>query len=339
MNSTIIDCFNKLIIKSESQNENKFKIISYKKIISIISKLDFEITSITQLKDIKNIGPSSLKRIQEIIDTKTLTEIENVCMKSMDKETIIKDLMKITGIGKVKATKLYSNNISLELLLESYKTQNIDILNNLTHHQIIGVKYYYDLEKRIPYNEITQINNYLNSIISTIDKNLNITICGSYRRKKETSGDIDILITHNKIKTDKNLNKTDYLKQLINILTHNKFLVDNLTYNGNTKYMGLCKYLDNPPRRIDIRFIPLSSYPTSLLYFTGSGEFNKNMRTYAIKHKYKLNEYELSKIVIDNETEIKTKIKNINSEEDIFKELNLKYVGPQNRSDLYNFDL
>ena len=123
MNSTIIDCFNKLIIKSESQNENKFKIISYKKIISIISKLDFEIISITQLKDIKNIGPSSLKRIKEIIDTKTLKEIENVCMKSMDKETIIKDLMKITGIGKVKATKLYSDNISLELLLESYKTQ------------------------------------------------------------------------------------------------------------------------------------------------------------------------------------------------------------------------
>ena len=55
--------------------------------------------------------------------------------------------------------------------------------------------------------------------------------------------------------------------------------------------MGLCKFEDNPSRRIDIRLIPLDSYGAALLYFTGSGDFNKNMRTYALKKGYTINEY------------------------------------------------
>ena len=92
--------------------------------------------------------------------------------------------------------------------------------------------------------------------------------------------------------------------------------------------MGLCKYKSNPVRRIDIRFIPLDCYASSLLYFTGSGEFNKNMRTYAIKNGYTLNEYGLYKQIKINNKKVKIKT---NSEEDIFKSLNLNYVEPQFR--------
>ena len=88
-------------------------------------------------------------------------------------------------------------------------------------------------------------------------------ICGSYRREKETSGDIDILITHDDIKTDKDIDnckdQINFLEEIINSLEKSKFLVDHLTNNGTTKYMGLCKYKSNPIRRIDIRFIPLNS--------------------------------------------------------------------------------
>jgi len=88
--------------------------------------------------------------------------------------------------------------------------------------------------------------------------------------------------------------------------------------------MGFCKYLDNPYRRIDIRFIPWKSYYTALLYFTGSAEHNKKLRTIALKKKYKLSEYNL--IDLTTNTELK-----ITSEKKIFELLDLDYVLPKFR--------
>ena len=68
----------------------------------------------------------------------------------------------------------------------------------------------------------------------------------------------------------------------IDSLKESEYLVEDLA-RGPKKYMGMCKYQDNPVRRIDIRFIPFTSVGAAKLYFTGSGEFNKNMRTFAIK--------------------------------------------------------
>ena len=65
-----------------------------------------------------------------------------------------------------------------------------------------------------------------------------------------------------------------------------------------------------------------------MLYFTGSGEFNKNMRLFAKKKGYKLNEYGLYKIGKDKELKMKT-----HTEKDIFTLLGLDYIEPQNRTE------
>ena len=80
-------------------------------------------------------------------------------------------------------------------------------------------------------------------------------ICGSYRRKKDKSGDIDILLLHNELKTKKDIeeSKIDYLKLIIEQLKNKKILVDSLTEQGKTKYMGICKLVSRSKgRRIDI---------------------------------------------------------------------------------------
>ena len=90
-----------------------------------------------------------------------------------------------------------------------------------------------------------------------------------------------------------------------------------------TKYMGFSKYKDNYVRRIDIRFVTNDSFPSALLYFTGSGEFNVKMRNIAKEKGYKLSEYGLF-----DKDENKVKLK---SEEAIFKFLGMEYVEPENR--------
>lgn len=339
MNQQIIKCFQLLIndvskeidelkTKGENTKSLSFKLNNFKKVSKIIEKYNEVITNGEQLKDIKGVGTGTIKRINEILNTGTLKEIKSLQVDNDIK--IINDLQKITGIGPVKAKSLYKDGVTLPIILDTYKN-NIDdqLFNKFTHHQILGIKYFDDVQSRIPYQEIEQIETYIKNKCQQIDPKLNITICGSYRRKKTTSGDIDILITHENIINKDEIDNYNYLIDLIEILKNEKFLVDDLTVKGTTKYMGFCKLGNNYSRRIDIRMVAIESYPASLLYFTGSGEFNKNMRTYALKNKYTINEYGIYKL---NKDKSKGQKMEITSEEDIFKILKINYIEPDKRT-------
>ena len=159
---------------------------------------------------------------------------------------------------------------------------------------------------KIPQHIITNINTYLNTF------NFEFTICGSFRRNKPFSGDIDILIKNN-----------NTLQEIVNILSKSNFLVAHLTSNSNTKYMGICKTPKSHYMRIDIRLIAQESFPFALLYFTGSKNTNTFMRNKAIKLGLKLNEYGLFD---KNNTIIE-----LNTEKEIFKYLDITYLEPQDR--------
>lgn len=344
MNKQIIEIFEKLIVKTNNENKkNKnsstpFKIRTYRKTISILKKLDFEINKQNKddLKSIKGIGKSTIDKIDEILETGTLNEIASLTTKEMSNSNEINDLQRITGIGPKKAETLYKQDITLKKLKQinfnKLSKSDEDLLSLLTHHQIIGLKYLEDLETRIPRKEIKLIEKYINLLLKKIDPKLNMIVCGSYRRERETSGDMDILITHSDIKTDKDIeyckDQINFLEEIISSLEKSKFLVDHLTNNGSTKYMGLCKYKNNPVRRIDIRFIPLNSLGSAMLYFTGSGDFNKNMRSDALKKGYTINEYGIFKLKSDGTKGLKIKTR---TEKDIFDILKLPYVEPKNR--------
>ena len=172
-------------------------------------------------------------------------------------------------------------------------------LHKLNHHQLIGIKYFYDILQRIPRKEIEFTDKFLKRVIAKINNELVLTVCGSFRRGKTTSGDIDTLITHPNIKTEKDFNtsKLNILGTFVKQLEILGYLTDHLTDFGGTKYMGIGLYSKKfkIARRIDVRFVPFNSYGAAVLYFTGSKEFNTNMRKHAIKKGYTLNEYGLYK--------------------------------------------
>ena len=182
MNKTIIDNFNNLIndLYLTKPPNFSFKINSFKKAINIISSLDYKIT-IDNIDNITNFSDKIKNRIKEILTSGKLSEV------SQDKSNSnIMDLTKITGIGPAKAKELIKNNVTLEDLLDPDKYKEHSKL--LTHHQKIGVLYYHDLQKKIPQEIIKKIQTYLNTF------DFEFTICGSFRRNKPYSGDIDILV-------------------------------------------------------------------------------------------------------------------------------------------------
>lgn len=190
-----------------------------------------------------------------------------------------------------------------------------------------------------------EIEKFLIQQIENIDKKYTVTICGSYRRGLESSGDVDVLLTHpsyvslgyakeSNLKLTKNLiidtkkSPIDLLKKIVDQLIELNFVTDTLAL-GDTKFMGVCKVSnDNLHRRIDIRLLPFDEFYCGVLYMTGSNVFNQNMRKVAKEKGFILNEYSLRKL---NSQGVPGKALKIESEEDIFKHLDMKYQKPEER--------
>jgi DNA polymerase beta len=324
MNTKIIENFESLVIQTKQKEGNSFRVRSHYKVIKILNEIDFEIKDARQLSDINGIGKSTIARVDEILKTGKLSEIE---INSNNANTL-KDLERITGIGPVKSKKLFDKGMTLESILKDFKNETLN--DDFTHHQLLGIKHFDDLEKRIPYKEISMIEKFLKKELGKINKNIDLEICGSYRRKAVTSGDIDVLFFS---KTTDDYDS--FLSEFLNHLNTIGFLVDNLTsLDSETKYMGMCKYKNNPVRRIDIRYIPRTSVGAAKLYFTGSGDFNKKMRTYALKNGYTINEYGIYKLKADKTKGLKIKTR---TEKEIFDVLKIEYVEPENRLPSYKF--
>ena len=160
------------------------------------------------------------------------------------------------------------------------------------------------------------MRDHLKMVLDKIDKEAELTIAGSYRRKKSTSGDIDILLTGPSKKVFENF---------IDTLELSGYLVGTFA-KGTKKYMGMGKIEKGTARRIDIMYTKPDEYPFAVLYFTGSSEFNQRMRAEVLARGLSLNEYSLKDV------KTKKKVEHIfKNEKDIFEYLGYKYLKPEDR--------
>ncbi len=331
LNENIIKWFKLLIKQLEFYVDVKkgkdklifsFKLSSIKKSLEVIESLDFEVVSGEQIKNYKNIGKGTIDRVDEILKTGILAEINDADISGKHLE-YVDNLMKVFGIGRVVAYELYTKYgiKSIDDLKNAVKQKKIELPDNI----IKGIKYVDHINIVIPRKEMDEIYLFLIKQSLLTDKQMHIRMCGSYRREKPFSGDIDIIIAHPDIVTKSQAKKSNLMLKFINQLKKMNFIIDSFTSNKvSTKYMGICKFNNNPMRRIDIRFIAQESYYTALLYFTGSGSWNKKMRKVAKSMGYLLNEYWL---LDENNNPFSVK-----SESDVFNYLNMEYLDPINRN-------
>jgi DNA polymerase beta len=346
MNKLIIEQFNLLVKQIQSEfynaqvendvkemNMHSFRLKTVKRIVNILKNFDEEITNVNQLKGIPGVGAGTIKRVKEILDTGHLSELEGKPTdKKQAKINAIQELEEVIGIGPAFAKELITKYkiTSIDELKKAYLSKKIKLNDKV----LLGLKYHGVVKGSIPRTEVAEINKYLEKVAHKIDSKLEIVICGSYRRGKPTSGDIDVLMYHPDVTTKAEIDNPkehgfqSYLEEFVDTLEAGKFLLDHMTDKDYTmKYMGFCKYKNNPVRRIDIRWFPYKSYFTAMLYFTGPYELNTDMRSEAKKRGMILNEYGLYKI--DSEG-TKKQIK-ITSEKDVFDKLGMTYLTPEQR--------
>lgn len=331
-NKLLIDQFSLLVdqIKLDidfsggrEQLKNMYRLSAIQKVLKILKKFPDKIKSSKQLVGIKDLGKKSLARVDEILKTGKLSEIK-ISKDSLKHLKIVSELEDVFGIGRKTAYDLFKTYQiqSLEDLQKKYSKGEIELPENI----VKGLKYVGKIKENIPRENITKLSEILQDTVVEISPYLFGVTCGSYRRENPTSNDIDFILVHTDLHTEKDIKKSsiNYLHEFIKLLKKKGVLIESLTSDFvPTKYMGICKLENGDLCRIDIRFIPYECFYPAILYFTGSKDLNTKMRQVAIDLGYTLNEYGLF-----NE---KGKMFKVNSEKDIFDLLGMEYLSPNER--------
>ena len=297
--------------KHYRENQDTFRAKSYSNGLKSLKTLvnDSQLNEKT-FSTMKGIGKGLQEKIRQIIDTGTCLDYEKIKDNNSPKSLFLQ----IHGVGPQCANKMI--NGGLKTIEDVEKNKDI-YLNDV---QKKGLRWFYDIQKRIPYKEIQKHEIFLKKILQEIDPNAELTIAGSYRREKPDSGDIDLLI-----KADSRKVYDEY----IDLLIEKDYLQDTLA-RGNKKFMGMGSIdigkKKKKCRRIDIMYTKPGEYPFAVLYFTGSGDFNQRMRNELLEKGYTMNEYCVkykdTKKKIDHQ---------FTTEKDIFDYFGYEYLEPKNR--------
>jgi DNA polymerase/3'-5' exonuclease PolX/predicted flap endonuclease-1-like 5' DNA nuclease len=232
--------------------------------------------------------------------------------------------------SKWDSLEVWKRNSILETNFKKKIETETKLLCKIHRDTLVGLKYFHDMTQKIPREEIQKAETILNRVAEYMNKDLKVILCGSYRRGRDKSGDIDCCILHPDIKTQEDIKTNQYniLANFVEMLINVGFIIDQLDM-GLQKFMGLCMIKQtnkktNVARRLDIRFMPYESYGSAILYFTGSANFNTNIRKIALNKGYSLSEFGFKKkndgILIPCATE-----------EEVFRFLDLPYKTPKER--------
>lgn len=304
--------------KKEIADKQPFKARAYANVVKQIKAMTHPVRTMDDLKGITGVGDGIKKKLVEILETGKLKAAVNAAANTNFK--IVEDLLKVHGIGPVKAKQLVEEHGIKSI--DDLKLRQGELLNE---KQQMGLKYWEDFDTRIPRAEMDKHSLYIKSVIGKIDSRYIVELAGSYRRGDKDSGDIDVLITH----PDESIDHVVRFADIIASFVKDKYVVD-IFAQGPKKCLAVCKAKRHKMfRRIDFMMTHKNEFPFALLYFTGSGPFNVEMRNIALEKGYSLSEYGLKCMSGPREGDFVNA--GFTKEEDIFKFLGLPYVSPNER--------
>lgn len=291
----------------------KFKPRAYRRAAQTIETLPEDIRTVHdrgELQKIPGVGSSLASKIQEILDTGRLEYLEEL------REELplgLKELVEIEGIGPKTALKLHkklkvSNVDQLESAAKQGKIRRLEGFGKKSEENILNsIQLYRTAQERFLLGYISPIAEEIENKLKNLDTVERISLAGSIRRRKETIGDVDILVT-----SQQPLEVMNYFTQLSE--------VKRVLAKGKTKSTVV---LTNN-LQVDLRVVDQESFGSALQYFTGSKEHNITLRELALDKNWKLSEYSL----LDKSTNKKIAGED---EEEIYTALGLTYIEPELR--------
>lgn len=308
----------------EFTGANPFRLRAYRNGSRVIKDLTESMSTLiadgADLTKIDGIGKSVAEKCKVLVETGKLPQLEKL-LEEVPRTVL--DLLNIPGLGPKKASVLFQEkNITtldaLRAACESGELQALPGFGAKTEKLILeGMAFAATAGQRILWAEADQIANQLASHMKSCKYVKQMEFAGSYRRGKETIGDLDLLVD-----TDNGNLVMDHFMEFDRVAS--------VIARGETK---LSVRLDDD-FQIDLRVVPKESFGAALQYFTGSKEHNVRIRGLAKQKDMKVNEwgvYEIDKK--GNETWIAGK-----SEKDVYGALGLPLFHPETREDRREFE-
>jgi DNA polymerase (family 10) len=293
-----------------------FKPYAYRKAALSLDNLKDDIFDIYKnggnklLQEIPGVGKNIADHIEEYLKTGKIKIYEQY-KKSLPLK--MDELMRVEGLGPKKIKALYQklgikNLKDLEKSAKAHKIAPIFGFGGKTELNILqGIEFQKQNKGRVLLGEILPIAENVLSKLKNFNSVDDTDLAGSLRRRKETVGDIDILVA------SKDSEKVmDFFVSLD--------LVKKVLAKGPTKTSIYTKEGFD----IDLRVVSKDSFGAALQYFTGSKEHNIALRKIAIEKGFKLSEYGLFK----GQKKIVGR-----TEKEIYEALGLKYIFPEIRED------
>ena len=262
------------------------------------------------LEKIPGVGKSIAMTIGELLETgesMVLTEL-----KASLPDGVL-EMIAIEGIGPKQAMRFNSELgiTSIDELEAAAKAKKISPLRGFGEKKeeniLKAISEYRNRSSRFLLGEVLPIIQGILTYMADCKAARRVEVAGSARRRKETVGDLDVLVSSNEPD-----NVTKYFVSMPPIVR--------ILGQGPTKSTVVLRNM----LQVDLRVIPPESYGAALQYFTGSKEHNVKLRTIGVKQGLKLNEYGL----YDRETE---ELIAAEDEETIYKKMGMRWMPPELR--------
>ena len=315
-NAIISALFEKMADVMEILGEDRFRINSYKKVARVIGELPTDVESLLETGELANlpgVGKSSLAKIEEFVETGTITAFRELLKKI---PPTLLELLTIPGVGPkgVKAVYEQLNVTSIDELKKAIESGSVAELPGFGEKKAAaiakGIAFLETSTGRIRLDQAWEASEIVTGFLQELPGVDKIRTAGSLRRRAETIGDVDILVASKKG------------EKIIKAFTNAGF-VSEVIAAGPTKGSVII-HTQTTPVQVDVRAVPKESFGAAAQYFTGSQQHNVRLREIAVKAKLKLNEYGLFK---------SDKMIAGRTEEEIYRKLGLDYIEPVLRED------
>jgi DNA polymerase (family X) len=290
----------------------RFKPQAYAKAAHAIETLPEDIAEFNtreKLEEIPGVGTHLAAKIQEILTTGHLEYLENL---RREMPAGVRELAELEGIGPKKAIILnrelgITSQAELEEAAKAGRIRDLPGFGELSEKNIlrsIGAK---SRGGRFLLGEVLPVARDIIQHLAALPAVRQISLAGSLRRKRDTIGDVDILVTSPE--------PGRVMNEFCSLAS-----VDRVTVRGPTRSSVVLA----TGLQVDLRVVKEDQYGAALQYFTGSKDHNISLRRLALEKNWKLNEYGLADLSTGKMIAGK-------SEDEVYRMLSLPFIEPELR--------
>lgn len=314
VNATIAAVFEQIADLLDIQGANPFRIRAYRNAARTIGGLGSDVKALleqgTDLRDLPGIGDDLAVKIREIVETG-----KSVFLERLQKEVppAVAELLRIPGLGPKRVRALYEDLDvqSLEQLLRAARDGRIRELpgfgKKIESRIVEAAQAQLSKVRRFKLAVAAQYAEPLIAYLRATPGVGKVVIAGSFRRMRETVGDLDVLATAQP--SSKVMERFVRYEEVREVLSH-----------GDTRGSVVLK----SGLQVDLRVVAPDSFGAALHYFTGSKAHNIAVRRLAQASGLKVNEYGVFRgaLRIAGDTE-----------QSVYACVDLPYIAPELRED------